>query len=93
MVKAASAWLGSAMPEVVVGEDDCGGAVSEDVLDYFSGDGLHVGSNPFADLVGEFAGLLDEPECFLARADLGGDAIQFVVKNIAQAFGENKGEE
>ena len=34
-----------------------------------------------------------ELEGFLARADLGVDAVQFIIKDIAQAFGEDEGQD
>ena len=34
-----------------------------------------------------------ELEGLLPRADLGGDAIQFIIKDIAKAFGENEGQD
>jgi hypothetical protein len=32
-------------------------------------------------------------ECFFARADLGGDAVQFVVKDVAEALREDEGKD
>lgn len=36
---------------------------------------------------------LDEGEGLLARADFLGDAVEFVVKDVAEAFGEDEGED
>ena len=82
----------------------------------FLGDSLHVGSDAFADLVGERSddrpdGLLrvfrdereieadelvvgpDELEGLLTRADLVGDAVQLVIKNVTEALDEDEGED
>ena len=38
----------------------------------------------------EFMVGLNEPEGFLARADLGGDAVQLIVEDVAEALGEDE---
>ena len=35
----------------------------------------------------------DQPECFHARADPGGNAVQFVVEDVAEALGEDERED
>jgi len=36
--------------------------------------------------------LFDKQESLLARTDLGGNAVQFVVENVAETLGENERE-
>ncbi len=98
-----------------------GGSVEVNTVDdalqglVFPGDGPHVGSHAFADLVRELAndrpdrlfGIfrhegkieadelvvgLDELEGHLPRADLCGNAIHFVVEDVAETLGEDERE-
>ncbi len=59
-------------------------------------DGVYVATGGYIVVVFLQFGVIDDAAefvIFLPAGESGGDAVQFVVKNIAQAFGENEGED